>query len=227
MVAFGGAGPLHASELANDLDIPEVIVPPAPGLESAFGLLEADLRQDYVQTRLAGLSDDLGDELCVLFQKMEERAVDFFGKGKIDFRRTLDLRYEGQGYELEVPFKGLVSETTAAFHSSHEQQYGFARKEVPVQLVNLRLSAVRTVKKVSVKEESIETGTAGAPRTERDVYLNGASHSCAIFEREQLKPGDRISGPAIVEQIDTSTLLFPDDEGQIDGFGNLVIRVGK
>jgi len=226
MVAFGGAGPLHASELANDLDIPEVIVPPAPGLESAFGLLEADLRQDYVQTRLAGLSDDLGDELCDLFQKMEERAVDFFGTGKIDFRRTLDLRYEGQGYELEVPFKGIVSETTAAFHSSHEQQYGFARKEVPVQLVNLRLSAVRTVKKVSVKEKSIETGTAGAPRTERDVYLNGESHSCAVFEREQLKPGDRISGPAIVEQIDTSTLLFPDDEGQIDGFGNLVIQVG-
>ena len=86
---------------------------------------------------------------------------------------------------------------------------------------------VRTVKKISVKKESIETGTAGAPRTARDVYLNGASHSCAIFEREQLKPGDRISGPAIVEQIDTSTLLFPDDEGQIDGFGNLVIRVGK
>lgn len=226
LVAFGGAGPLHAVELAEDLNIPEIIIPPAPGLGSAFGLLEADMRQDYVQTFLGELRPEAFTRMRETFRQMERQGMDFLGPGEARFLPSLDLRYLGQGYELEIPFADSFETIAAAFHQAHQQQYGFQRPEISIEIVNLRLAAVRGVKKYSAIElPAGPPSPSAALKGSRRVYLAGQYLECAIYDRARLQPGHRWSGPAIIEQPDTTTLLFPGHQARVDGFGNIIIRI--
>ena len=228
LVAFGGAGPVHAAALAEELQIPEVIVPPVPGAFSALGLVASDLKRDYVRTLYADLgtvdparvAETLGlmeasgrtmlDTACV---PAERRAL----------LRQADLRYRRQAYELTVPLAdGAVTRASldaamAAFHAKHELTYGHANPAEPVQLVNLRLTAVGRLPNLTLAQP-------GDPRTsrtrERHVWFAATGFTpTQVHWRPGLEGGRIVPGPAIVEALDSTTVVPPGWAAAVDAMG--------
>jgi N-methylhydantoinase A len=236
LFAFGGAGPLHAVEVASQLDISRVIIPPNPGVLCAEGLLHSDLRQDFVRTVLLPLEP----ERVRLFESVRlellEEAVAWFAEAgieppaqKLDW--VLDLRYVGQNFELTMSLpEGPITEQTisdliSAFHGNHEVSYGFASETERVEFVNFRVKALGDL----VKPEISALGPAGParPTATRPVrFRNGGWFDTPIYERNDLGPGQAIDGPAIIEQLDTTTIVRPTDVCRTDAFGNLIITIG-
>lgn len=237
LVAFGGGGPMHAGRMALDLGIPSVLIPLTPGVHSALGLLMSDVKHDYVRSKLAGLDDLDLEEINGMFAQLMERAKtelraeDFQDhEMKIDF--FMDLRYAGQGYELTVscPAAPLGRDDLALmrrrFDSQHEQVSGHKAETEPVELVSLRLISYGIVPQAKLapakatgrKIEDAETG-------ERRIYF-GKEHgelNCRIYTRNGLEPGHRISGPAVIEQLDTTTVIQPQQQAAVDEYRNLII----
>jgi N-methylhydantoinase A len=237
LVAFGGAGPLHAARLARELEIPRVLVPRHPGILCALGLLLSDLKTNYAQTRLTLLTPDAVPQMLETFAALEARADAWFDREDIaptarTLRRTIDMRYAGQNYELPVPWPeapsaaALVKQLTAGFERAHEQMYGYIAVEEPVQAVTFRLEAVGAVLHAEVRAEPpATTDVSAAIIGQREVWLAEAAAfvSCPIYDRERLGPGHELQGPAIVEQMDATTLLLPEQRARVDEFTNLVI----
>lgn len=236
LLAFGGAGPLHAVELARELGAPRVMIPPYPGVTSAFGMLAADVRRDYVQAFLASLAELDPVKLNELFNAMErearrELAGEGFNPETVDFIRLADLRYSGQSYEisLEVPRGNLIASDLQllqqSFHQAHNQQYGYLRKEAPVEIVAARLVALGILPTPALKGP-----TSGSPRPEaktaRPVIFHGRKTETPIYDRSRIGPGATVAGPAVIEQGDSTTLLWPGDKARCDKWGNLIIEVG-
>ncbi|HXJ80193.1 MAG TPA: hydantoinase/oxoprolinase family protein [Candidatus Methylomirabilis sp.] len=239
LVAFGGAGPLHAARLARELEIPRILVPRNPGILCALGLLLGDLRTDQAQTRLMPATEASLPRMVETFEELERRADAWFERGGIPpgartLRRTVDMRYAGQNYELPVPFPeeppgpALHKALTAGFERAHEQMYGYVSPEEPIQAVTFRVEAVGAVRHAEIRAHPpTEPGSAPAPVAFRGVWLAEASESmpCPVYDRERLAPGHAIAGPAVIEQMDATTLLLPGQHARVDPYLNLVIEV--
>jgi N-methylhydantoinase A len=236
LVAFGGAGPVHAAELATELNIPRVLVPIAPGVTSALGLLMADTRYDYVRTVLCPGDELITRDLSRRYAEMEAEALSQMqGEGLqrdlVTFTRLADVRYLGQGYELEVPVAGgelagpQVAEIVERFHQSHKRRYGYASPDNPVEVVNLRLTALARSPQPRL-EAMPPDGAVDPPRAlkgHRQAYFHQRWVSAAVYDRSRLNPGDVVSGPAILEQLDSTTVVWPGQRARVDVYHNLIL----
>jgi N-methylhydantoinase A len=238
LVAFGGAGPLHAARLAKELDIGRILVPHHPGILCAMGLLLSDLRGDFAITRRRTLQQGVLSDVAAAFEELAARADAWFeaeGIAAADRRitRTVDMRYAGQNYELSVALPaGPVAPATLdaladGFAVAHRRAYGFVAADDPVQLVTFRAEAIGVVHKAKFQPEP-EAGADAAPAAigERQVWLPeaGGLLRCPVYDREKLHAGNRIAGPAIVEQMDATTLVLPGMTGRVDPYLNLVLE---
>lgn len=218
LVAFGGGGPLHACAVARALRVPRVMVPAMPGALSAVGILLADAVRDYSRTVM--LAGSRMGELEGEFAALESAAE--MGVGSL-VERTVDVRYVGQGYELNVPHGADAAER---FHAMHEQRYGFANLGRGLEIVNVRVRvSVRSEVYAPVREEMRVGDGAAALRGEKRVYFDGAWVTARVFDRERLKAGDVIEGPALVAEYTSATVVPPGARLEVDGLGNLVIEV--
>src|SRR5215472_7438818 len=235
LLAFGGAGPLHAAYLARDLGIPEVVVPLHPGLTSAIGLLQTDVRHLYLRSAVGLLSSYPVDEINAIFAELRRRATDDVSEEGLDvtelrLKQQIDLRYPHQGYHLtEDGPDGKITQThkqpiKAAFDDLHRRTYGASAPEEDAELVTLRL--VSEVPIPHLRLPRIAAGrVANARIGERPLYdLTSAEFASAyVYDRARLDADDRIAGPAIVEQYDSTTVVLPGQALTVDDFGNLLI----
>ncbi len=238
LMAFGGAGPLHAARLARELEIGRVLVPANPGILCAMGLLMTDLRADFSVTRLLPAAERSADAVAAAFAALEERAERWFERESIAVParrlvRSVDMRYHGQNYELSVPVPaGAITQATmralaAGFADAHRQRYGFATDDDPVQLVTLRVEAIGVVQKAELKAQPDGGPDASAAIVgRRPVWLPEAGDFVAtpIYAREALRAGNRFAGPAVVEQMDATTLVPPGMTARVDAWLNLVLE---
>ena len=231
MVAFGGAGPMHVCALAEELEIGLVLVPPNPGMFSALGLLTADLFHDYSHPLLKPVEDVNPDELESSFRELEMRGDATLSEEGVSaerrsFTRSLDIRYRGQGYELNVGTGSPVTvesirESVEIFHARHMQVYGYAAEDEPVEAVNAKLRVVGRLD----KPELTETGDAEEHEAStRRVYYEtvGDWVDADVIQRGALT--GRAEGPAIIEQYDSTTVVYPGWSYEPDRLGNLVLR---
>lgn len=239
LVAFGGAGPLHAARLARELDIPRVLVPEAPGILCALGLLVTDLRTDYSVTRLLPLTLDSLGAIAAAFVELADRADAWFaqegiGPGQRLLRRSVDLRYQGQNYELPIAAPdGVLDEAALAeleerFAQAHEQLYGYRQPGEPVQVVTFRIEASALTPKAELRPSPSGSADASAARTgSRAVYLPeaGGFVAVSVYERSLLTSGNVLEGPALVDQLDATTLILPGQRATVDLYRNLLIAV--
>lgn len=235
LLAFGGAGPLHAAYLARDLGIPEVVVPLHPGLTSAMGLLQTDVRHLYLRSAVGLLSSYPLDEINAIFAELRRRAMDDVSEEGLDvtqlrLKQQIDLRYLHQGYHLTVDGPdGEITQThkqpiKAAFDDLHRRTYGASAPEEDAELVTLRV--VSEVPVPHLRLPRIAAGrVADARIDERPLYdLTTAEFANAyVYDRARLGADDRIAGPAIVEQYDSTTVVLADQALTVDDFGNLLI----
>ena len=223
LVAFGGGGPLHACSLARALRIPTVLIPAMPGALSALGILLADVVRDYSRTVM--LAEEAIEDLGAGFAELELRA-----REELDgvAACSVDLRYRGQGYELNVPWEGAApAESIAAFHRLHQQRYGFSDRAKPVQIVNLRLRMTAPAEPYSPAScEPVPDDGRAALYAERSIYFDGAFVLSRFYHREQLAPGDAFDGPAMITEYTSATIVPPQCHASVDGLGNLVIAIG-
>ncbi len=238
LMAFGGAGPLHAARLARELDMGRVLVPANPGILCAMGLLLTDLRADFGLTRLLPASKASTADVAEGFAALTERADRWFEHEAIApaarrLARTVDMRYHGQNYELSVAVpEGPISPATmqalaAGFGEAHRQRYGFAADGDPVQLVTLRVEATGMVRKAELlAHPDAGPDATGAIVHHRPVWLAETRDfvPTPIYAREKLCPGNRFAGPAIVEQMDATTLVPPGTTARVDAYLNLILE---
>ena len=241
LMAFGGAGPLHAARLAIELDMKRVLVPRNPGILCAMGLLLTDLRADFAATRLLPASTESIGEVAAGFERLAARAEAWFAHEAIaeadrQLARTVDMRYAGQNYELAVPLpEGPVTPASMAalgqgFADAHRQRYGFVADDELVQLVTLRLEATGRVRKAELARHADGGPDAsGAITGERDVWFPeaGAFVHTPVYDREKLRPGNRFAGPAVVEQMDTTTVVLPGMHAWVDPYLNLILELAQ
>lgn len=239
LMAFGGAGPLHAARLAKELDITRVIIPRNPGILCAMGLLLTDLRADFAATRLVTLTDTAAPAIEAALRPIEVQAAQWFESEGIapDRRRvscTVDMRYEGQNYELSIPLpEGPVGPATLdrlarSFAQAHERMYGFVAEGERVCCVTFRVEALGLVKKAELVARPLsDADPAGAIIGKRDAWLSEAGDfvPTPVYAREKLLPGMSLSGPAIIEQMDTTTLLPPNATLTIDAYENMIMEL--
>jgi N-methylhydantoinase A len=227
LVAFGGAGPMHALALADEIGIPRVLVPRHPGNFSALGLLASDIKHDEVRTRVGPLRERWS-LLAGLFAEMEQGVrrqleLEGFGAARQRMRRSLDLRYRSQAFELNLELgEESLAAVEAAFHQCHQAMYGHADPTATIELVNARLSAYGVVDRPAPeRHRAAAAGLEAALIERRAVRFDGAAHDCPVWERERL-PGDaELRGPAIVEEFGATTVVPPGWRGAVDGYGNL------
>jgi N-methylhydantoinase A len=235
LIAFGGAGPLHARAVAERLGIATVVIPAEPGLCSALGCAIAEARIDRVQSCYARSDRVQVGLLAEIERRLRERAIaDLRRSVAIEepiLHRSADMRYAGQNYELEVdlPEGDLDAarwlELLGRFESEHERQFGFALHGEPVELINLRVTALRPELRPALGAANSEKPLQSAKV--REVWFEGREAiDCAIYRRGLLPRGAELSGPAIVEEDDSTTLLFPGDRGVVEPNGTLVLTVG-
>jgi N-methylhydantoinase A len=238
LVAFGGAGPLHACRLADELELPLIVVPPSPGTTSALGLLVSDLRHDYTRT-LRRLSRDVGaDALEQICSDLEAEAhADLVAEGvppsRISYSRHLEMRYAGQSYELtvEIPDRPVGAQTMpradSAFHRLHAQAYGHAAPDEPTTVVNVRVTGTGDIPKPALRRTH-DPRAALSGDTHRDVYFAeaGGFIDVPVFQRGGLSDSAPVVGPAVIEEMDSTTLIPPWFIATVDDQGNLrVTRV--
>ena len=227
LVAFGGAGPMHALALADEIGIPRVLVPRHPGNFSALGLLASDIKHDDVRTRVGPLAERWS-VLSDLFADMEggaRRQLELDGFAAADRRmvRSLDLRYRGQAFELNVEIRGeSLDAVAAAFHERHRAMYGHADPSAAIELVNARLSAYGVVAKPAAERHAAPQASMETALVERRrVWFDSAAHEAPVWEREQLPEGATLEGPAIVEEFGATTVIPPGWRGRLDAHGNI------
>jgi len=231
LVAYGGAGPMHAAFVAEELEMSRVVVPPAPGNFSAFGSLISDLRRDYVRTRLADTRRATLADIETVFAELErEASADLAAEGipreRISLTRTLGMRYVGQSWELIVrvpPGADSMAVLERAFHEAHERRYGHA-SDGAAEIVSFRLAAIGAVPKPPPSRWSVAGTLAEARRTERAVRFGGESTMSAVYERPRLPGGVPLAGPAVVEEMGATTVIPPGWTGTVGPWGNLVLE---
>lgn len=237
LMPFGGAGPLHAEGCARALGIRRILVPLSPGILCAQGLLVADQSEDFVRSQLTPLDEGAGETLAALLADlMAEAAAWWQAEGVAPdargLRIALDMRYSSQNYELQVPIEAMPDAHAlpgrdtlrAMFLAAHEQAYGFSNPHDPVDVVALRVTATGRLPSPGVPPLPAGATSAPAPRTRRAVWFDGdAPADAPVYDRATLAPGARIVGPAVIDQFDATTLVFPGDTATVDAALNILI----
>ena len=236
LIAFGGAGPVHAAEIAKELEIPWTIVPQYPGVTSAYGLVVAELIHDYVQTFLMNMKRLELNKINEAYESLEQSGNEDLSKDRIHpenrkFIRSADMRYSGQIYTLNVEIPGGklndkdIEGIMHRFNDAHESIYGFKVEEEPIEIVNLRVKAIGILKKLKPKNhKEKKMSLDNALKEKRRVYFreNGFMDT-PVFDRQKILPGNVLKGPAILEQIDSTIVIPPDFFGTVDGYFNLIM----
>ncbi len=241
LMPFGGAGPLHARDVAMNLGITQMIVPAAPGIVCAQGLLVSDLKEDFVASRLFPLDDTGRVNLATTMIELRRRAQQWFEledvpkSGRV-LELKVDARYVGQNFELSVPLIAgatlneddipTVAQLHSAFCQAHETAYGYASADHPIEIVNVRLSA----KGVLTTDASAAVAASAPPhpvaREARPVFFGAeAAELTQVYDRADLLPGQVVAGPAIIEQLDATTLVYPGDRAEVTAHGHLRISM--
>ena len=237
LVAFGGAGPMHAAALAKAVSIPTVLVPNQPGVFSAVGLVMADIRHDFVESRILRRQQMTAESLGPLYAALEQSAdealtEDGIPPGDRQLRRSADLRYVGQAYEVNVPAPdgvldgAAIEATVQRFHELHQQLYAHNHPDKAVEFVSGRVAAIGLTSAPPLKKLE-RGGRAAPPREGRPVYFeeSGGFVDTDVVDRGTLGPGSTLTGPAIVEQVDSTTVIHPQQKASVDELGNLLISV--
>jgi N-methylhydantoinase A len=236
LVAFGGAGSVHAAHLARELDIPAVVVPPYPGITSALGCLLLDVRHDLFRTYLSTADRASSAALEAEFERLEEEArerlaVEGITGERVQLRRLMDMRYVGQWRSLTVPVSTPLEANLDAsldrFHAEHEREYAYSDRGQAVEIYGLRVVGLGLVDKPEFPRLERDGGLADAQTGERPVYFGeaGGFLDTAIYDRARLPAGARFDGPAIVEQMDSTVVVPPDWRAEVDEYGNIVLRL--
>ncbi|HMA72498.1 MAG TPA: hydantoinase/oxoprolinase family protein [Xanthobacteraceae bacterium] len=238
LLAFGGAGPLHAGRIAHDLGMAGVIVPLYPGVFSAIGLLMSDVKYDYIQSRMTPIGDLTAGAVESMFARLEHEALtdlhrDGFSADRIRLDRALDMRYAGQGYEITLPCDGEtlrrdgVDGLRRRFDALHKQMFGHMASDQPVEVVSYRLSGIGMVSAPPIpKFKPTGAKLSDALREHRQVRFDGNSLACPVYQRERLDVGLVLRGPAILDQFDCTTLVCPGQIARVDEWKNVIITEG-
>jgi len=229
LVAFGGGGPLLACSLARALRIPRVLVPALPGALSAVGILLADTVRDFSRTVM--LPGDVMERIGEVFGELEKQgAAEFAAEGlEGTVERSLDLRYRGQGYELNVRYDPQAPKRSIeAFHELYRQRYGFADAARPVEIVNVRVRMIAASEPYEPESRVVVASDGSAAISgEREVWFESGWRPSRIYKRDLLRPGDAIAGPAMITEYTAATLLPLGCAARVDRLGNLVIDIGE
>jgi len=238
LVAFGGNGPLHVARLARELGISTVLVPKTPGVLCSLGLLLSDLKTSFSVTRLCLATAESLANVDAAFRAIDRKADEWFDREDVPredrkMSYSMDMRYVGQGHELNVPFTrvadpvALMQELRHNFEKLHHQMYGYIAEDGEIEIATFRVEAIATVEKVPlVTFPEATAGIDSAILSHREIYLPEANGwtTCPIFDRELLGPGHVVQGPAVIEQMDCTTLLLPDQTATVDQYLNLIIK---
>jgi N-methylhydantoinase A len=239
LLAFGGAGPLHAGRIARDLGMAGVIVPLYPGVFSAIGLLMSDVKHDYVRSKLSPLSEVAPADVNGMFERMvaqalEELRDDGFAADHIRIERALDMRYAGQGYEIAVPCpvqplqEADLKQLRASFDQQHQAMFGHMAPQEPVEIVSFRVRGIGLVPPVVMpKFKPAGTTLRDARRELRRVRFDGRELDCPVYQRERLDVGLTVAGPAVLDQFDCTTVICPGQTARVDEWKNLIVTHGQ
>jgi N-methylhydantoinase A len=235
LVAFGGAGPVHANALARDAEMPTLLIPVSPGIFSATGLLGTDLKRDSTTTLMRRLDALDEGEIEAAFAELEAAGAEELERegvprDRIEFVRQIDMRYVGQSYELTIPLTDGVlggSGTRAlleGFHAEHDRVYGFSASAEPTECVSLRLTSVGTIERLPLRALE-RTGSEATPKGRRPVYFGeaGGFVDCGLYDRYALPADAVVDGPAIVEELDSTVVVHPGYTLRVSDVGNLVV----
>lgn len=235
LIAFGGAGGLHAGKLAEELEIPKVIIPYSPGTFCAVGLVLSDIKCDCVQTRLLTREQVNPEVLNDIYSKLDTQGDEGLEKQHVAKEnrmlvRTCDMRYFGQAFEISVPVPAgeiteeIIEKLVDDFHEMHRQLYGHCMKEDPIELVNYRVSAIGSFKKPDV------VSSAAAVQKEKPseqmygtVIFDGKEYNVPVYDRDTLVPGDKIEGPAIIGEMGATVVVYPGHSAELDFMKNIIM----
>jgi N-methylhydantoinase A len=235
LVAFGGAGPVHAARLAEELDIPTVVIPPIPGGFSALGLVAGDFRRDYARTFYTPLATADVERLAMAYEAMEGPARAMLAETGLaadrwHLARSADLRYPQQAYELTVPLadgpvtSASLDRLAQDFHDRHRMTYGHASPDEPVQLVNVRLSAIGRLDRLELSAHGSLAPTAVPPPRTRQAYFRETGLApCEVVPRDSVVAGADRSGPLIVESMDSTIVVPPTWRLRCDAAGFMIL----
>lgn len=238
MVAFGGAGPLHACRLARALHIPRVIVPRAAGVGSAIGLLVADHKVDAMVTRVLRLASEAAPTVAAIFSELEARAKDqatsLNSKGDASIKRSAWMRHVGQGYEIRVDLPegsidaAYIAAMQEAFLAAYQREYGYTDRDAEIEVTDwyVAVTILASHRKLAAR---VESAGARRPTKERAAYFPelGGKISCQVVDRYAIKPGEVITGPALIEEREATTVVLPGDTASVSAAGHLVIEIGR
>jgi N-methylhydantoinase A len=234
LVAYGGGGPLHASSVARQLGIPKVLVPPLPGVFSAWGMLVADLRRDFLRTRIMLVDRHCGEQLQATFGELEELSRKAFSEeGReehIRIERHVDARYRGQEHSVKVPIAQATLKTQALevlrrhFEELHQRAYEFTLAD-PMEIVTCHLIAYAKLPKPPIRVIPRRKGERAKLKESRLMHLEDQSGQVQVFERSSLPPGSRLNGPVVIEEPTSTTIVNRRDRLQVDEYGNLQIEI--
>jgi N-methylhydantoinase A len=234
LAPFGGAGPLHAAALAAELGIAEVICPPIPGAFSALGLIGADLRRDYVQTLF--VTTDVADPTAVeaafaALERQGDAMLDGAGvaAGRRRFERSVDARYRRQSYELAVPVardrvgRATLDKIAEDFHQRHRATYGHDNRAEPVQIVSVRVAAIGAIPPLTVRDVPAQSGADARKACRRLWFRETDAVEAAIYDRRRMPAGLALTGPAVIESLESTILVPPGWQAKMNNDGFVVM----
>lgn len=230
LCAFGGAGALHGAAVARELSIPTVIVPPNPGVTSALGCLLVDIQHDFSDSFMRAAESTGPAELESSFQRIEDEARAQLTREGVEekdmmLQRTIEMMYQGQWRSLEVSAPSNITDMDdliEAFHEEHAREFSYSRRDAPVSIFRAAVKAIGIVPKAEPAKSEVKTYTP-EPGSHRKVWFDGEAHDSAIYDREKLTAGATFSGPAIVEQFDSTTVVPPAMKAEVDAYMNILI----
>jgi N-methylhydantoinase A len=236
LLAFGGAGPLHAAEMAEDLGMRSVLIPPYCSVFSALGAVASDVRHDYVQTVAMAQADLSAAGLEAAFAELEAEARRLLSEEKVPeerirLLRSADLRYQGQSYELTIPLsptrpldQASLDHLVADFHRWHERIYAYSDPKESVEVISLRLAAIGEVPDLKLRRRRRRSGSVPSPKARRAVYFPGVGfRESTTFERTSLAPGHTVEGPCLIEEETSTTVVPPAWKATVDGYGVITL----
>jgi N-methylhydantoinase A len=235
LLAFGGAGPVHAGRIARDLGMAGLIVPLYPGVYSAIGLIMSDVKHDYVQSKMQPMGELSRDGVNRMFARLEALAAadlraDGFAPAHIKIQRALDMRYAGQGYEITMPCDatalrdGGLDGLRRQFDQQHKSMFGHMAPEQAVEVVSYRVRGLGLVPPVELPKFKPTGATlADAQRATRQARFDGRDIECPVYQRERLDVGLTLRGPAILDQFDCTTVIYTGQAARVDEWKNLIV----
>jgi N-methylhydantoinase A len=235
VIAYGGAGPMVASTLAKDLGSTKVLIPFHPGIFSAIGMLATDVRFDFMQSYMTGIDQADLETLNSMYEQLEHQARDTLAREHREnehILRTADLRYLGQNYEISTPIPagkltlnelGMIREN---FNSQHMKLYGHNKPNEKLELISLRVAIIGVITKPRFRKAPLPGGMTKALKGKREVYYRAEKGflKSNVYEREYIPTGERLQGPAIIEEMDSTIIINPGQSACVDDYGNFVIE---